>query len=244
MLLVAVAVAAAPIANGFMDCGSTPLCGVITLETGFGSGNYKHDQPSVHGLWPETGSYGSSKCVKPSDMSDPTKVYECYAGGGAAAHQLEFETHEWDKHGRCAGVRDVDDFFSQICSLASSPLKVMTQTRSGGSTDLQQYASDLKTAGFPVFDASDEENMQLQLSACASADGRWTLASPAEFSTKCGGSGPSPGPSPGPAPSPVPNSTQCVPNQHGPACSANDDCHRFSGCLRCAHSGFCTAQPL
>ena len=42
--------------NAYMDCGTAPLCGVLVLETGFGSGNYKHQEPGVHGLWPETES--------------------------------------------------------------------------------------------------------------------------------------------------------------------------------------------
>ena len=63
----------------YMDCGEVKLCGLLTLETGFGSGYYKHDTPSVHGLWPETGSYGSSECVAPSSSStDPTKLFSCY----------------------------------------------------------------------------------------------------------------------------------------------------------------------
>jgi hypothetical protein len=37
----------------YMDCGNAPLCGVLALETGLGSGAYAHDTPAVHGLWPE-----------------------------------------------------------------------------------------------------------------------------------------------------------------------------------------------
>ena len=36
--------------NAFMDCSGAALCGVISMENGLGSGNYKHDTPSVHGL--------------------------------------------------------------------------------------------------------------------------------------------------------------------------------------------------
>ena len=58
--------------NQFMDCGGAPLCGVLTLETGLGPGAYRHDFVSVHGLWPETGRYGSSRCITPSSSSaDP-----------------------------------------------------------------------------------------------------------------------------------------------------------------------------
>ena len=47
----------------FMDCRTAPLCGVVTLETGLGGGKYQHDQPVVHGLWPQVGKYGSSSCT-------------------------------------------------------------------------------------------------------------------------------------------------------------------------------------
>ena len=37
-----------------MGCGDgVGLCGVLTLESGAGSGYYHHDGVSVHGLWPE-----------------------------------------------------------------------------------------------------------------------------------------------------------------------------------------------
>ena len=36
----------------YMECGSgVSMCGVLTLETGKGHGNYKHDGAAVHGLW-------------------------------------------------------------------------------------------------------------------------------------------------------------------------------------------------
>ena len=66
----------------YMDCGdSVPLCGTLTLETGLGPGAYHHDDVAVHGLWPETGSYGTSACVAPGSTDDPTVVYPCYVGG-------------------------------------------------------------------------------------------------------------------------------------------------------------------
>ena len=143
---------------------------------------------------------------------------------------LDFETHEWEKHGRCAGVKNVEDFFSQVCSLAEAPLKVMAAAKKSGHADLAGYASQLEGAGYSVYD-TDEVNMQLQLSACATSDGTWTLAAVAEFGSKCpGGDGP-------PAPTPA----RCEPNVRGPPCDSDDDC-ALPGCTRCAHSGFCTAQ--
>ena len=33
-------------------------------------------------------------------------------------------------------------------------------------------------------------------------------------------------------------------NQHGPPCSSDADCKGVPDCVRCAHSGYCTDQPL
>jgi ribonuclease I len=68
---------------------------------------YHHAAPTIHGLWPEVGSYGTSQCVKPADFTDPTEVHGCYAAdGGPDSAIISFETHEWDKHGECAGEFD------------------------------------------------------------------------------------------------------------------------------------------
>ena len=63
-----------------MDCGPrVNACGVLTLESGLGPGVYGHTEPSVHGLWPEVGSYGTSACIAPSvSTASPTRVYSCY----------------------------------------------------------------------------------------------------------------------------------------------------------------------
>ena len=237
---------AAPV-NGkgpFMDCGNTSLCGVLTLETGLGPGAYHHDFVSVHGLWPETGSYGSSRCIAPtSSDANPTEVYTCYEHpGGSGMGPLEFEKHEWDKHGRCAGVKDADDFFGQLCSLSKAPLQVMDSTRKAGHADLPEYQSALESAGYSVFGA-DREHMQLMLSACAGADGKWKLAAVGDFGAACpGGSGP-PRPTPPTPTPPTPTPQQCEPNVHGPACQSDSQCVGHDGCVRCAKSGFCTNVP-
>jgi hypothetical protein len=43
-----------------MDCNGAETCGVVVLETGKGAGYYKHTQPSVHGLWPQSKPPGLS----------------------------------------------------------------------------------------------------------------------------------------------------------------------------------------
>ena len=79
-----------PRRDGKMDCGEgVPLCGVLTLETGYGGGYYHHAHPSVHGLWPQVGEYGSSACIPPRvSAASPTRLYPCYAAPAAErAHQ-------------------------------------------------------------------------------------------------------------------------------------------------------------
>ena len=213
----------------YMDCGTSPLCGVLVLQTGLGPGAYQHSKPGVHGLWPEDGSYGSSACVKPSQSTaDPAKVYTCYDRPDED-DPLGFETHEWEKHGECAGVRSADDYFTQICSLAAQPVQIMTVTRTSGHSDLAGYERDLESAGYSVF-SLDEDNSQVFLSACAGSDGRWVLSPVASFGSRCKGSAPGPSPTPSP---------HCLPNTHGPPCASDADCH-YPGCVRCANSGYCT----
>ena len=55
ILAVVVVFMSCPVAqctSEYMECGSgVTMCGVLTLETGKGQGNYKHDGAAVHGLW-------------------------------------------------------------------------------------------------------------------------------------------------------------------------------------------------
>jgi len=239
------AVAAAP----YMDCDGAALCGVLALETGLGSGPYDHSTPALHGLWPETGKYGSSQCIAPTRSSaDPEVLFPCYDVDAVPHKQLAFERYEWRKHGQCAGTRDADDYFRQACALSRGPLQRMAAERAGGTTELGMFARRLEALGYPVY-ATDQRTMQLELAACAGGDGQWILAKPSEFRTRCGG----------PraetqvkqatttqveqATLPTASTLQCVRNVKGPKCATDADCG-YSGCLRCAKSGFCTDQAL
>eukprot|EP00927_Polykrikos_kofoidii_P019424 TRINITY_DN1907_c0_g1_i5.p1 TRINITY_DN1907_c0_g1~~TRINITY_DN1907_c0_g1_i5.p1 ORF type:complete len:210 (-),score=26.65 TRINITY_DN1907_c0_g1_i5:108-737(-) len=171
-----------------MICGdNVPLCGVLVLISGLAeSGIYRQDQPGVHGLWPQLGSYGTSQCIAPKDNTDPSKTYECYVPDGGGL--IEFETHEWRKHGQCSGVKDEHDYFTQVCSLAADPLHIMAEVKTNGG-NLQTMSDALKSANYSVFseDTSDE---QILLSACASNDGVWKLRPVDQFSAECAGSAP------------------------------------------------------
>lgn len=224
-----------------MDCGSgVKLCGLLTLETGYGSGNYEHPEPVVHGLWPEVSPYGTSSCIAPGDASDPQEVYSCYDQRGETQSQcLSFEQHEWGAHGICAGATDAEDFFTQVCSLAVEPIAIMNATRQESGDNLDAYVTALEAAGYSVY-ATDSTNSQVEITACAGPDTRWVLAPVADFPTVCGGWGDDDDI----ALVTDDSVTQCVPNTHGPACTSDADCIDVSGCIRCAGSGYCTDVPL
>jgi len=213
----------------FFSCEGVPACGVLALESGLGPGYYHHKTPSVHGLWPETGSYGNSKCIAPKDPTDPDTVYGCYSDGNYS-HQLDFEKHEWGKHGRCAGVRNAEDYFTQICSISKKPLEVMATKSS-----FSEMHQALLQAGYPIFKV-DSEYSQFYLPACLhQRTGKWIIAAEESFPAICGDH---------PSPSPKPSNETCRPNQHGPRCRSDSDCVDLSGCVRCAHSGYCTSAPV
>ncbi len=94
-----------------MDCNGAETCGVVVLETGMGTGYYKHDRPSVHGLWPQIGSYGTSACIPAQDPAVvDAYLPPCYNNDEAKAdltHQQDFVKHEWQKHGSCSGVHSL-----------------------------------------------------------------------------------------------------------------------------------------
>ena len=189
VVVAALAALASPASSSTtMTCGSgVALCGVLTLETGLGSGTYSHPSPVVHGLWPETGSYGTSECLAPKNAATPTTLYSCYDQEGESSSScLSFEQHEWSAHGLCSGCASAADYFTQICSISSAPLKVMASA--GGS--LTNQANALTKAGYEVFSV-DSSNSQVQLSACAapttSGGASWKLAAVANFPSTCGG---------------------------------------------------------
>ena len=130
----------------FMDCRAAPLCGVLTLETGLGGGKYQHDQPVVHGLWPQVDSYGTSSCTAPRSVAKPTALAACYAPTAPSAEAaLAFERYEWGKHGVCAGTVDAADYLDQLCSLAAAPLTEMSRARRAG-LGLDETAASLRQA--------------------------------------------------------------------------------------------------
>jgi len=232
-----------PSPHGGMNCGAgVPLCGILVLESGLGAGAYKHSQPVGHGLWPQTGSYGTSECIAPSfSKADPTLLLPCYAATSPSnpASALGFEKHEWGAHGVCAGAKDATDFFTQVCDLGSAPLAVMKKSRTAGGS-VSAMATALRKAGYPVYKLGGES--QIYLSVCAGDDGRWKLHTLKDFPKYCKSK--SPLPTPAPTPAPTPGTGQCNSGSRGPKCSTNADCTGLKNCVRCAGSGYCTDVPL
>lgn len=219
-------------AGKFMNCSGTSLCGVLTVESGYGTGYYEHPTPGVHGLWPEVGGFGSSSCIAPKDTTSPTRLFPCYQGDDNSSHQIAFEQHEWTTHGICSGTQNATDFFTQICGLAQAPLAVMKKTRDSGVTNTSAFAQDLASAGYAIWDTMS--NGQVELSACADANGVWRLGAVSDFLELCGAGPPTP---------PSPPGGKCEPSVHGPPCRLDSDCADKPGCVRCAATGFCTDVP-
>eukprot|EP00747_Dinoflagellata_sp_TGD_P164574 gnl/TRDRNA2_/TRDRNA2_184681_c0_seq1.p1 gnl/TRDRNA2_/TRDRNA2_184681_c0~~gnl/TRDRNA2_/TRDRNA2_184681_c0_seq1.p1 ORF type:complete len:302 (-),score=35.45 gnl/TRDRNA2_/TRDRNA2_184681_c0_seq1:21-926(-) len=240
--------------QSFMDCGhGVALCGVLSLESGFGKGAYSHSEPVVHGLWPAVGNHGSSKCIRPTDHSAPKSIYPCYSDKSQSRQSsLKFEDHEWTNHGDCAGVSSANDYFKKVCSLAKEPLVLLTEKRVAGHNKLKAMAERLVDAGYPVYGTQGHTG-ELRLSACSKGDGEWKFSKVEDFAKNCGANAAASQKSRAEEEqqnvqhSTVQKShaeaTSCTANERGPACTSNEDCSG-EGCLRCAKSGYCTATPL
>ena len=161
-----------------MKCGDAPFCGVLTLQSGDGPNEYNHDEPSIHGLWPQVPDYGDSDCVKPEGDSnaDVSKYMDCYT-------DEDFAVHEWQHHGICAASTP-DSYFSQACSLATDPLSTMSDEKSSGS-DINEMADALEKEGYEVWYV-DNTNMQVELVVCAGSNTNWKFSSVSDFSKNCG----------------------------------------------------------
>ena len=119
--------------------GQPLLCGTLTIKSGYGSGNYGGQDVGVHGLWPQVPNYGNSPCIKPKDSSfDAGNVAKQCAYINDMSKNGWFPSHEWDKHGQCAGGSGpASSYFSLMCSLAQPVVDFLTpySNRNNGSWD-------------------------------------------------------------------------------------------------------------
>ena len=160
--------------NCILDCKNTNYCGILTLESGFGLGPYKHQGPIVHGLWNDIPPYGTSKAL--SNCSETIELPEvpCYT-------DKQFQAHEWKKHGIYATV-DCDplNFFNQVCILSSAPLRIMNN-----SSTFEQMQLNIRNK-FPnnIFNIN-AENKQIELMVCADDKGTWKLTTTKTLEQGC-----------------------------------------------------------
>lgn len=164
----------------FMNCGNNvPYCGILVLQRGGGSASYFHEIPQVHGLWPETGLYGTSQCVIPAgNIDDEIPNVDCYS-------DKSFQTHEYIKHGICASI-SATDFFDQVCGLSKAPLEIMNILKVKGYS-LSEMASELQSQNYPIFN-SHAGNDQLEISVCAGENKVWKISNVSDFESNCGNS--------------------------------------------------------
>jgi ribonuclease I len=175
--------------GSIMQCGKAPYCGILALSRGGGEGVYDHEVPTIHGLWPETGRYGTSECVthpdhEPGVQNSVFKHTSCYES--TTDRDLSFKKHEWVKHGHCAAL-DPDAYFSMACELAQKPLQIMAYLKKDNynihamARALAKWNPDYDVVNINAY--SDE----LHLSVCAGKDGKWVLAPVDKFDSVCGG---------------------------------------------------------
>jgi len=162
-------------------CGHlVPNCGVLVLQSGYGDGVYRLDEPAVHGLWPY-------ECLLPKNRkAQPQRNDSCFI-------KPDLEEHEWMLHGLCAGTRDRSDYVEQTCSLSALPLANMKATRqeldnttlskSQRTSLLRQMAERLHLSEDDIDEGTDGCRMQLKVPVCF--DGRsWKLSN--DFEHDCG----------------------------------------------------------
>ena len=230
---------------------------------------------TMHGMWPSrTGSDESSyPCTCTSEPFDPSKLKSLQSDMDKYWPSLEgsnnpFWTHEWTKHGTCAGLKSQVDFFNTTLAWRQLTDVYNTLFKAGIKPGASYSPEDITNAiknrlGVTALlgCGGGAENSLESVSFCISHDAQSLIECDESVKSgtggvvSCdlqkdilysdGGSGPSPGPgpAPGPSPGPGPSPDQCVENEHGPKCSSDADCSKFPHCVRCAHSGYCTDEP-
>jgi len=115
------------------------------------------------------------------------------------------------------------------CTAACELVQVVTCYAQGSGAE-GDPVGPRERADCPCFGVRDShyDNSCAEAHACAEVK----VLSPEQ--TGCGG---------GPRPDACAGGKRCCPGKVGPACAEDADCVGESGCVRCAHSGHCTAEP-
>ena len=168
-----------------MSCNkNVKLYGVLALCNGLGNGMYKSREPFVHGLWPTVGEYGNSKCISPKNNNITNINNEKFVRASTCFSNKYLAKHEFKKHGECAGVKDEEDYFNQVCSLSKKPLELMKNIRYTGITDINEYANIFEKNGYHVWYANSDTS-EIELSAYANPNFRWILMDSNNFKKNC-----------------------------------------------------------
>lgn len=216
---------------------------------------------TLHGMWPSRDGqtdYDSYPCACTQEQFDPSQLSSIMSEMNQYWPSYEgpndqFWTHEWSKHGTCSKLNQLT-FFQRALSARSNfdaSLALKSANIQGG----QSYAyDDLMRAVQTKFGVMPtlgcKGNTLTEIGICFNSDATSVMDCKdivqnanlelGDCSHTSAITVPGPGSGPGPSPSP---SGECVPDKHGPACQSDGDCKYVPGCVRCAHSGYCTTDP-
>jgi ribonuclease T2 len=249
-------------ANGGCDNVDHSFDYLLLVQQWPGAFNNNRTWATLHGLWPsrsgpnDSGSYPCQCTDVPFDptgvapfLADMQKYWPSLKGAND-----EFWAHEWTKHGTCAAFADETAFFKETLALRSKYSFFTALTVAGMSPGNTYSATQLQTAiknhngADPLLGCVRGTNNLAEVSFCISKATNTATECTASVekqggeTTSCNLSEPIAWIKAGEGPTPAPG-TQCIPNTHGPACTTNANCTKFKGCIRCAHSGFCTDEP-
>eukprot|EP00040_Diaphanoeca_grandis_P011583 m.59462 g.59462 ORF g.59462 m.59462 type:complete len:300 (-) comp22708_c0_seq1:505-1404(-) len=221
-----------------------------------------------HGLWPSRDGASTAStypCTCTTEVFDESQIssieskmnmyWPSYEGANT-----DFWSHEWGKHGTCTGLTQLAFFTAALAAReAYDPIQAF---QTAGVRPGQTYSNAFLTAAFqktfthqPLLGCLSPQNAlkevafcldktTLKIKDCAATvrneGGEFTCDTATDILIPLS-TGPNPTPTP-PSP-PGPPGNTCVPDKHGPACTTDADCLHISGCVRCAHSGFCTTDP-
>ena len=225
----------------------------------------------LHGLWPNynNGSWPQFCGNTPYDRNQISSILTDMSHFWPAVltdSEDQFWGHEWTKHGTCSApvLSSELNYFQTILTIRKkfNLLNLFVQSGVNPGTSAQFTAVEMANAISKSFgfapdircnaDPKGQKQMQ-EVYLCLDKTLNYMNCPPEQHShgqqyVSCGDGAvmmlplnstypPSP-----PAP-PAPPATQCAAGHHGPACKADADCASFSGCVRCASSGFCTSTP-
>jgi ribonuclease T2 len=222
----------------------------------------KNNAFTLHGLWPSR--TGTNVANYPCNCTNQTFIESAVSSIESQLNKywisntgdnVEFWTHEYEKHGTCA--ESIDSLSTELKFMSGalqlrSQLNTVGMLQAGGITpsstatytiDVFEAAVDLRT----IFHCKNSEITEVstcwnkslvQVDCDENAYGGSNCPASGIKLPPVGSIVPSPSSSPTPS-----TSEKCVKDEHGPKCQSNSDCTVYTDCIRCAHSGYCTSQP-